>query len=493
MASDLRIQRLVSRCRVPRGTRAGPALAEALEQGLLAPLERVVATTELQGYWLIRRLDVRTGVGAEWSTAQMATTVAGAIGHAVSQRARRGRDSGEVLWFPDREAFLARLLLDHAQGRAGDRWEYAGFRPLRSWHETAIALAGTEPDALWGALLRLNQGEVDELAERVEGDRLLEVLRAGAGSVGPVLSALRTLRRTGRLAVTGSTGLVLALAAAAETATATLPDVARPALDVAELVRLSAEAGAGSGRLLGAVSDGRWSDVSAVVGPTDTFLPLVQWSEADRAELVDALTTAPDVPGPRMHTRFGGAFLLLPLLPDLWSWSRATDGWPVPDRVGPDRLAKLAVLAAALGTARFDAVLGDPALRIALAIPARLDLREYLASLDPAPFMAEAGLVPDEPVDRWLRPPVADFLGVVALAVLRDLGRRLPGMAGVTPAYLWHNVLDVEAWVSLEETEAVVELGRAPLSVLLSLTGLSRTSFVVEGAGERRWTLTSPS
>ena len=487
---DVRISRLVAHCRVPTGTSAGPALVAALGEELEAPLEQVAGQAPLHGYWLIRRLDVRTHLRADWTTGQMAGALAHAIGDGMRQCARGGRDSREVQWFPDRAAFLAAFLLDLARGHAGSRWEYDELGPLRPWHEAAISLAGAEPGVLQGALLRLSAAELDELGERVEGDRLIAAVAGEGASSGPVFRALRELRGCGRLGVTGSTGLVLALTAARDP-TVDLAEVAGPALDVAGLVRLLSASGARSGAVLAAVAAGRWADVVALAGPTDAILALLRWSGQARAELVEALATTPPATGSRLHTRFGGAFVLLPLLADLWSWDAATATWPRAGGVGPDRLAKLAVLAAALGSARFAAVLDDPALRLALGVPEDLDLRTWLGELDPAPFAHVSGLSLDEPVDSWTRPPVAGFLGVAASAVLRDLGSRLPGMRAASPAYLWRNVLDVEAWVRVAENQGLVELGQVPLGVLLSLTGLSRTGFVVEGAGERRWTLTS--
>ena len=492
-APDLQIRRLVAHCQMPAGTQAGPRVVAALEEELAGPLGSALSTFDAEGYWLIRRLAVHAGVGAGWTTVQIATAVAAAIGQAVRKRARRGRDARDVLWFPDRAAFVAEFLLDLARGRAGGRWEYDEFAPLPEWHDAAIALATSEPAVLQAALLRLGPAGLEEVADQVCGDRLLEGIQAGVGVRAPVLSALMHLRARGRLTVTASTALLLAVEAVRDRQL-TLAEVARPALDVAELVRLVAGAGAAAEPVLEAVAAGRWADLVVAAGPTDAFLPLIEWPAADRVALAEALTRGRDVePRPRLHTRFGGAFLLLPLLPDLWSWSEATEAWPDTDGVGADRLAKLAVLAATSGTARFAAVLEDPLLRLALAIPDHVDVRTWLDTLDPAPFAASGALRLDDPVDPWLGTPVPHVLGVAATAVLRDLGRRLPGMDAASAAYLWRNVLDVDAWASIEEAAAVVELGRAPLAVLLSMTGLGRTDFVVDGAGERRWTLTSRS
>lgn len=496
-APALRIRLLDSRCRIPEGSRVGPTLTAALGDELVTPLGHAVSATGLEGYWLFRRLDVSTGLGADWTPAQMASTLARAVADAIRWQADRVLGSEEVVWFPDRQSFVAGFLLDLARGRTGGRWEYAEFASSPDWHQVATGLAATEPAVLCEALCTLSNAELDEVCERVYGDRLLESLAAGPGPRGPALSALRQLRASGRLAVGESTGLLLAVEVA-RTLGLDLAQVAAAALEVAAAVRLVIQAGSSRAAVLDALAAARWADVVTLTGSTDAFLPLVRWAPDERAALVDTWVDtwgAPPAPGveTQMHTRFGGALLLLPLLPGLWSWPQATATWPEADGVAPHRLVKLGVLAASLGATRFHAVLEDPVLRTALGVPGHVNVRAWLDRLDPVPFAREAGLSLESPVDPWMGSPVAGFLGRAAMAVLRDLGRRLPGMAAASPSYLWHNVLDLEAWVHVEESEAVVELGHSPLSVLLAMTGLSRTTFELEGVGERRWTLTTLS
>ena len=132
-------------------------------------------------------------------------------------------------------------------------------------------------------------------------------------------------------------------------------------------------------------------------------------------------------------------------------------------------------------------------LRAALGVSADLDLAEWLDEVPEAQlgtFEATVAL-PDgaeEVALAVVASPASRLVGRVARAVVGELGRRLPGMASASPAYLWSNVLDVDAWVRFEEHEVTAELGHAPLSVLLSMTGLDRGTFVV---GEVRWTLTT--
>ena len=504
---DVLIRRLVAHGRVPTGSTAEPVLREALRERLAGPLEQALAATGDQGFWLIRKLEVRACVGGGWTAGQMADVVARSVADVVGHRARRGGNAAEVVWFPDRASFWAQYLLDLARGQVHGRWEYAGFATATSWADGATTLARQDGPGLAAALQRLSPPELDELTGRVAADPLLESVADGTRSAGAVLSALRLLREQGRLAVGGSTGLLLAVTAACGSGRGGEPlrllaSVARPALDVAALLRLVAGAGTGSATLLSGVAQGLWSEVARIAGGDD-FLGLVSWSAPERAALVDTLTSRPVAASrDRWHTRFGGAFVLLPLCAELWSWREATAAWPQAEgeagEVPADRLAQLGVLAAAMGAARFDAALGDPALRAVLDIPGDLDVHVWLDDLDPTPFVELTGLDLTEEVDPWLASSPA-FLGAAAAVLLRELGRRLPGMATASPAYLWHNVLDLEAWVSTETEEGtglrtgLVELGHAPMGVLLSLSGLGRGELTVEGAGVGRWTLTSRS
>ena len=116
--------RLVTRCRAPTGTPTRRVVTAVTEE-LTGRLERAFSLTAAEGFWLIRRIDVRTQVGAGWDARHVADAVARAIGEQVRDRARRGRDAAEVQWFPDQESYLAGFLLDLARNRATGRWEYS--------------------------------------------------------------------------------------------------------------------------------------------------------------------------------------------------------------------------------------------------------------------------------------------------------------------------------------------------------------------------------
>ena len=95
---ELRIRRLVARCRVPAGTSAERRLSVALADQLAGPLERALSAAGLDGFWVLRRVDVRAGVGTGWTTAQMADAVARGIGAGVRRAgAARPRHRGRAV------------------------------------------------------------------------------------------------------------------------------------------------------------------------------------------------------------------------------------------------------------------------------------------------------------------------------------------------------------------------------------------------------------
>jgi len=63
-------------------------------------------------------------------------------------------------------------------------------------------------------------------------------------------------------------------------------------------------------------------------------------------------------------------------------------------------------------------------------------------------------------------------------------------MATASAAHLRRNVLDLDADVRPETDRIVVALGRPPLNLLLSLTGMNRRSFLLPATGARPWLLT---
>ena len=65
-------------------------------------------------------------------------------------------------------------------------------------------------------------------------------------------------------------------------------------------------------------------------------------------------------------------------------------------------------------------------------------------------------------------------LASLALAVYTGFARRLPGFASSSLEYLWRNFLEIDALVEREPDRIIVRCGRAPLHLVLALTGMTR-------------------
>jgi len=83
--------------------------------------------------WIIRRLEVSLDVNVAWERESLARAWVAQIARWLDATLRDGADGQNVVWFPDRAAYLARFLVDAAQGRAWSKWYYesfAGLHPL---------------------------------------------------------------------------------------------------------------------------------------------------------------------------------------------------------------------------------------------------------------------------------------------------------------------------------------------------------------------------
>ncbi|WP_156046695.1 hypothetical protein [Rhodococcus wratislaviensis] len=466
------------------------------------------------GYWLIRRLDVDAAVGGDWTSSQMAGGVASAMARSLDEALRSSTSPESMLWFPDRASFLGRFLLDLAEGRASRRWEYGQFAELMADPHAALGrLAATEPEVVLEALLHLDIPALATVIDDVEPRLVSEVLRSLTGSsgeplLGAVLEATRDLTSTGRLPDGERAALMIAFTAARRYGAAPFGAYAVPAAEVAAALRLLHQAQDGSHEVATLLSIGAWTELMGVVGSTgmDSLLPLVGWSADDRRRLC-TIVTEPEsdrIESDRILTPYGGMFLLLPLLDDLWDWESATRDWPDVDGVPSNWLAQLLVLTAALGRGRTTATVGDPVLRLALDIPDGLETRalaSWLGDLGPEQlesFAERVGNRLGEHVDEcasltlpFASSPGATLVGRAATSMIGELGRRLPGMAAATTSYLGRNVLEFDAAVTVGAEQVVAELGSPPLHVLLSLAGLNRGTFRPPGDGNRTWMLTT--
>jgi len=494
----------------PSGAAAvGAVMAQDFADRLGEELARIGSP---DGYWVVRRLEVRTVVSQAWSPRAVSGAVARATARGLSSAVRSGASGDEVLWWPDRSAFLASFLVDAAEGRADRRWEYAQLDEARRGSgEVLLRVARDEPYDVMRALLGMGPGSLRSVLAATSdavAAQVLDLLGADGG-VTPrrdlALAALGDLSRHGGLAPGGGAPLLIALTTARSSGVS-LGAVAAPAREIGSLLGALVRSGSAAGRLLEAVSSARWAEAVSLADDTDAVLAFVSWAPDERGSLGTHLGLGvPERSGDaeRLHTPFGGMFLLLPLLDELTTWSAATASWPPLDGVPGARLARLLVMTAVLGGGTSAAPAADPVLRMALGVPEDLPGEELLSWWEQLPaaavatFTAELDSAPPaqaDPVVRLapaLRAGPADVVDRAAARLLRSLARRLPGMADASAGYLAQNVLDLDATVTLEPGRAVVELGSPPLGVLLSLAGVNRGSFELEGAKGWTWTLTT--
>lgn len=117
-----------------------------------------------------------------------------------------------------------------------------------------------------------------------------------------------------------------------------------------------------------------------------------------------------------------------------------------------------------------------------MGIPQTLSLRDvatWLRALEPE--LQEREHVPRSD-RRWFAIPRAvgisrhweALFGSFARLTYAGFVRRLPGFASSSIDYMWRNFLDVDASVEWEQDQVVLRCGRAPLHLVLVLTGMTR-------------------
>ncbi len=367
-----------------RGTLDGlllASLAERLQAALPGGDESV---------WLVRRLDVRTCVGVSWTSGRLAHALAAATATALAGALDRGTDGDSVVWFPDRAAFLARFLLDCAVGRAAGRWEYGEFDDITvgSASSTIRAVIAREPGTGLDALVRLTGPDLGRVLAQVDASDADAVLRtlgkvsaSDAGNPAAlVVDALgRLLDRSELPREPRVAALALFLDVARLGGSRPPARTEARAREVVQLARtLWAARPHETRRLTGALADGAWHAVDAPA--MNLLTELVAWPSAARREAVRRLARArsgelePSKGSrpPTLATDLGGMFLLLPLLDDL-PWEAAAAEWPGLEGIDGFRLAQYLTVIGALGAARNGAAVLDPALRLALDVPPKID------------------------------------------------------------------------------------------------------------------------
>jgi hypothetical protein len=260
--------------------------------------------------------------------------------------------------------------------------------------------------------------------------------------------------------------------------------------------------------LLAALQSGDWATATRL-GATSAATALAGWTDEPRVEALGVIqrgsAASPAGAVGRGYTRFGGQFLLLPLLAEL-PLAEATSGWPGLAGTGPDAVLGALALVGVLGT---ELVLDEPWFRLATGIPecTGAGLAQWTGDVG-ADRLATVGGTFGEVLERraagaevdredpdllvpGLVEPAVTAVRTATSALLRELSYRLPGMATASVAHLRRNVLRLDAHVTVEAERVVVELGHPPLNLLLSLTGMNRRSFTLAATGDLPWIVTT--
>jgi hypothetical protein len=367
----------------------GGPLADTLAMALAG-----IVSENNPAVWLIRRLDIDLDVNTGWGRDGVCRAVAAQVARALAAMFRDGPDGRDVMFFPDRAALLASFLADRTDGRA-DAWYYERFEGLRLLPvSAALRTSLCDPPALgFAALSRLGLATLRRVVSSLTpGDarRVLDALAESEES-GTVADAAEIAWSAWQQTVVPAPDgdlerdtlrVYLAARAGGPSGGLSLRDAARAVIRLDQLLQSLSRSG--RARLLGALTRLDRSALEKLAGRDDAsaLAPLLlarrEWlREAVAAQAAGAAPAGAVRPGPR-STRFGGAFLLLPVL-DAWPLDAMTEGWPDAGRVPAAAAARLLILAKALAGGRAAAATRDGLLRDLLGIDPALSAADLFA------------------------------------------------------------------------------------------------------------------
>jgi len=482
---------IVAAASADRAERVTRQMRDGLARGLPAALQAACGRTfdDDERHVFIDRLDVHCAVASHWDDAAIARAFAQRLARALLSSAP---DPGTMV-FRDRPEYLAAFLVAAADGTASSRWWFEEFAGLFALPASAAIRTATIADPAAGilSLARLTREALARvLAVLTQGDarRILAAVVA-AGADGPTATLAEILAAEASapsIVDTDSARVALATVVALErTRRGTGNGRAVTAIDWLADMRRGVRAGLFAPWLEGAAGDA--AALAARAAAAGIVMPPRDLSDNDAVCVVEHLrrvngTSAGD--GARapsesdadavvLHTPYGGALLLGALIARLGWWAE----WP--------SWLALAVAARALGGPRAaHAMAADEALRRAFGVersgreavrrrsPARS--RRAIARVVPAAATAR-----DHSVDGALR--------IAARVLLREFARRLPGCERASARYLRRQCLAGQAVVTIAPARVDARLGRAPLDVLLRLSGLHRAEVTLPDG--RVWSL----
>ena len=400
-------QYLVSR-EHPAPERIKSRLDEIVTRDLAQTLATALApwfSNSGSGLWLIRNLNVKLDVSIAWEQQQLARALASRIARSLATSVQGGSDGENILWFPSRAAYLARFLVDVAEGAAWSKWCYESFEglrllPLSATMRTAICeRAATGKEALY----QLTNDELSKVLSSLtiqDARRILDSFTDDT-TAGEEFRCLQAAWDTMQKELPDAgdewrNAMKLYLAASRDrTDVGGLP--LRTA--VLALLRLARCLAGGSpsegGKLLAALACGDRAALYAAAGAAsaEMLLPLFrcppEWVQEVGQTLLGRnagpATDETSTLGPR-YTPFGGIFLLLPLLDEL-PLEEATSGWPDAGEVAAVALVRFLLLIKCCGQSCVQRVFYDPLVRDLMGIPPSISptiLADWQASISRA-------------------------------------------------------------------------------------------------------------
>ncbi|MFN7931258.1 MAG: hypothetical protein U0Y68_25680 [Blastocatellia bacterium] len=366
-------------------------LDDALTQELSATLAAAASALCPDGdesVWLIRRLEITLDINAAWQREAIARAVARQILREQALAMRPGQTGGNVLWFPNRAAYLAHFLVDLAEGNAWNQWYYEEFAGLRLLPASAALRTALCVDAAWGlqALLTLTPVALRRVTGSLHAGDARQVLEAvavvttAADEQACFLAAWDILQQEPLTETTPTAELRLfltALRAHPQTGGAALRTTLRALLCLARHCR--EQTSAQLSRLLAALREKETAALFGAAGAADAelLLPLLRCDAGWIAQVAQSLRGSSarvahtEEREPR-DTAFGGTFLLLPLLAEM-PLAEAAHGWPHADEAAAVTLLRWLLLSKCHGRANAVRVWADPLLLDLMLIPPALN------------------------------------------------------------------------------------------------------------------------
>lgn len=486
---ELEIDRLSLALRLSGDPQRADPVARRLRDLAAGRLPDALARVVLQGpgtgdqdgeIVFVERLEVHCGANTAWDDAEIAAHIARRLALALQSRLA---DPG-LLRFRDRAEFVAAALVALAEGRAGQAWwlrEFDGLLALSTSAALRTLVINEAADGIT-ALARLTDGaRAAVLGALGEGDAMRLLSWFGLRTAAPLapLAVLWPASAGLRPAAAASTAAWLQALVAAEQA---LPGSAGAAT-LSALRSLAALRAAGlfpeAAALQARVA---WRELLARHRLAADWLDLV--GDHELAEITRELAAgAPAAEAPWCHCEHGGLFLLLGRAQRL-GWLARWQSLGMDDALCRALAVRAAGLAlAGPGAAR---VWSDPALRTVCGLDGREGpdgLVDAHAGLAVSALRAVLrGRAAPQLVDGPSR-ALHRLLQEAAAMLLAGCARALPGLAGSSPAFLRAQALSLPARLQAgrDGADGIACLGRAPLDVLLVLSGLKRARIELPG------------